>query len=151
MQGMDRSGRQRKQGPVRTSRSRRAFLAALSSGRYLSSSLNTVSARFLSAAFVKRFSAGGTCVGNGRARRSAPLPAGRACCALHSMLCMHATLPHPATGPPHPCMGSSRTCMHHNLQPPPGQQPGFTVPDLGQLGSALAGIGGCTELRTGAP
>lgn len=47
------------QGP--TSLSRRAFLAALSSGLYLSSSLNTVSARFLSAVFVNRFSAGGTC------------------------------------------------------------------------------------------
>ena len=45
----------------RTSLSRRAFLAALSSGLYLSSSLNTVSARFLSAVFVNRFSAGGTC------------------------------------------------------------------------------------------
>ena len=44
-----------------TSLSSLCFFAALSSGLYFSSSLNTVSARFLSAAFVKRFSAGGTC------------------------------------------------------------------------------------------
>ncbi len=48
-------------GNLLTSLSSLCFFAALSSGRYFSSSLNTVSARFLSAAFVKRFSAGGTC------------------------------------------------------------------------------------------
>lgn len=44
----------------RTSFNSRAFFAALSSGRYFSSSLNSVAAMFLSTALVKRFSAGGT-------------------------------------------------------------------------------------------
>ena len=49
------------------SASRRCFLAALSSGRYFISTLNSCSAMFLSRVRLKRFSAGGTCA---RARRA---------------------------------------------------------------------------------
>jgi len=57
----NRHAQRAKAGQRRTSFSSRAFLAALSSGRYLSSSLKSVAARFLSTALVNRFSAGGTC------------------------------------------------------------------------------------------
>lgn len=61
------------------SASSRCFLAALSSGRYFISTLNRLSAMFLSRVLLKRFSAGGTCGGRvrGAARSGVGQLAGR--------------------------------------------------------------------------
>lgn len=62
------AARQRPPASRRTcaSLSSRSFLAALSSGRYFISSLNRLSAMFLSSVRVKRLRAGGTCGQGGR-------------------------------------------------------------------------------------